>query len=175
LLALWIGRSIGRRDKVRNSCDTIMRELLETKESLQGEESRIHYYFSESSPSSEITSIKKVDYRKNIIVSDAYDSILHSGLFTEFSPNTQHTLSTLYDRIKTHNRIVISIIQFEEKRRKVLEYELYLTGLEPAIINQVFASEKLVKSERYALISWSRLKKRMRLKGNLDDFPEYGS
>ena len=101
LLALWIGRYVGRRDKVRSSCDTILRELLETKESLQGEESRIHYYFSESSQLSEITSIKIVDYRKNIIVTDVYDSILYSGLFTEFSSNTQHTLSTLYDRIKT--------------------------------------------------------------------------
>ena len=57
----------------------------------------------------------------------------------------------------------------------MLGYELYLTDLELTMTNLVFASEKLVKSERYALISWSRLKKRIRLKGNMDDYPEYGS
>lgn len=108
------------------------------------------------------------------MVTDAYDSILHSAFFTEFSSDTQHILSTLYDRIKIHNRLIISISQFTERTQKMLEYELYLTEIEPDITNLIFDSEGRVRSERYASIPLSRVKKTIRLKRNFDHLPEYG-
>jgi hypothetical protein len=108
------------------------------------------------------------------VVTDAYDSILHSAFFTEFSSDTQHILSTLYDRIKTHNGLVISISQSPERTQKVLEYQLYLTEMEPGITNLIFDSETRVRSERYASIPLSGLKKTIKLKRNFDHLPEYG-
>src|SRR5262249_11419961 len=38
---------------------------------------------------------------------DAYESILHSGLFTRFRPYTQISLANLYIRIKLRNNLII--------------------------------------------------------------------
>jgi hypothetical protein len=88
--------------------------------------------------------------------------------FTEFSSETQHILSTLYDRIKMHNRLVLAISQFDDPTQKMLEYQLSLTELEPDIITLLFQSREKVRFERLASIRQSRLKKMLRLKGNLN-------
>ena len=67
-----------------------------------------------------------------------------------------------------HNRLILSISQFEEQKQKKLEYESYLTDLEPDITITLFQSVERVRSERLASIPQSRLKKVLQLKGNLN-------
>jgi len=102
------------------------------------------------------------------MVTDSYESILHSAFFTEFSTETQHFLSNVYDRIRTHNRLVLSIGQFEKPTPKMSEYQLYLTNLEPEIITLLYQSQEKVKFELLALAPQFRLIKALMLKGNPD-------
>ena len=67
-----------------------------------------------------------------------------------------------------HNRLILSIGQFEKLKQKKLEYESYLTDLEPDITTTLFQSVERVRSERLASIPQSRLKKVLQLKEALD-------
>ena len=157
-----------KKNTIQRSCDMLLRELGQAIESFQNNETRIHRSYFKRLPLSDVPIIHEIDYNKAIIVTDAYDSILHSAFFTEFSSETQHILSTFYDRIKMHNRLILSISQFEEQKQKKLEYESYLTDLEPDITITLFQSVERVRSERLASIPQSRLKKVLQLKGNLN-------
>jgi hypothetical protein len=44
-----------------------------------------------------------LSFKGAILNTDAYESLLHSGLFTYFRPDTQNTLANFYTRIKLHN------------------------------------------------------------------------
>ena len=67
-----------------------------------------------------------------------------------------------------HNRLILSIGQFEKPKQKKLVYESYLTDLEPDITTTLFQSVERVRSERLASIPQSRLKKVLQLKEALD-------
>jgi hypothetical protein len=174
IFLFWLEQHTRRRNTIRRSCDTIMRELKETREALQNEERRIHRYFFKDSSLSNATPIQEIDYRNIIMITDAYNSILDSAFFTEFSSDTQHILSALYNRIKIHNRLVISISQFTERTQKMLEYELYLTEIESDITSLIFHSEGRVLSEMHASSLLSKLNEKLRLKRNFNYLPEYG-
>lgn len=131
---------IRRGERIRRSRRTILREVRETKDSLLEEEKRIRYYVDEPKLSP-ITIRRRVDYRNAYVITDAFDSVLHSGLFTYFAEYIQYVLSNLYSRIKTHNTLITSMNQFEEKREKMLEYQLYLTDLEIDIMRLIYESE----------------------------------
>jgi len=173
----WYQQWSERIDRIQRSCNAILRELEEIRNSLQEEEKRIRNYYFEKSLLSENVEIRKIDYRNTYMITDSYDSILHSGLFTHLSENMQYKLSNVYDRIKTHNNRVTSINQFEERTFKMLELELYLTDLETDIISLIYDTLEEVKAEKYDLkprISYSRIRYTLKLRGNLDDIPEYG-
>jgi hypothetical protein len=107
-----------RKNIIRRSCETLRRELGQAIESFErGERIRGSYY--KESPGLDPI-IRGFDYNSAIIITDSYESILHSAFFTEFSTETQDVLSTVYDRIRTHNRLVLSIGQFKNKHQKCL-------------------------------------------------------
>ncbi len=164
----WLDQETKRKHTIQRSCDTLLRELGQAGESFQNDETRIRRSYFDRSPLSDVPTFREIDYNSAIIVTDAYDSILHSAFFTEFSSDTQHILSTFYDRIKMHNRLILSISQFEEPTQKMLEYELYLTKLEQDITTALFQSLERARIERLASIPRSRLKRIVRLKGNLN-------
>jgi hypothetical protein len=121
-----------RKNIIRRSCETLQRELGQAIESFERGE-RIYGSYYEEPPGLDPI-IRGVDYNSAIIITDSYESILHSAFFTEFSAETQDVLSTVYDRIRTHNRLVLSIGQFEKQTPKMLEYQVFLTGMEREII-----------------------------------------
>ena len=123
-----LGQETIRKNTIQRSCKTLLRELDQTNESFQNDENRIRRSYFERFSLSDIPKIRVIDYNSAIIVTDAYDSILHSAFFTEFRSETQHVLSTLYDRINMHNRLIHAISQFEGTTQKMLEYQLYLTN-----------------------------------------------
>ncbi|MGA9149980.1 MAG: hypothetical protein WBZ36_05330 [Candidatus Nitrosopolaris sp.] len=122
--------------------------MKEAKNSLQEEEKRIRNYYFEKPLLTENMEIRKVDYRGTYMITDSYDSFLQSGLFTHLSENLQYKLSNVYGRIKTHNNTVSSINQFHERTLKMLEFELYLTGLERDIISLIFDTLVQVETEK---------------------------
>jgi hypothetical protein len=154
-----------RKSIIRRACETLERELKQATESFETGERKYGSYYMESPGQDPI--IREFDYNSSIIITDSYESILHSAFFTELHTDTQDILSTLYDRIRTHNRLVLSIGQFEKPSPKMFEYQVYLTEREPQIITLLHRSQEKVKSEVINLTQ-SRLKKAFRLKGNPD-------
>jgi hypothetical protein len=154
-----------RKSIIRRACKTLERELKQAIESF-GTGKRIHGSYYKESPGQDPV-IREFDYNSSIIITDSYESILHSAFFTELHTDTQDLLSTLYDRIRTHNRLVLSIGQFEKPTPKMFEYQVYLTEREPQIITLLHRSQEKVRFELVALTQ-SRLKKAFRLKGNPD-------
>jgi hypothetical protein len=170
-----LGQETRRKNTIQRSCDTLLRELGQAGESFRNDETRIRSSYFERSALSDVPIIREIDYNRAIIVTDAYDSILHSAFFTEFSSETQHILSTLYDRIRMHNRLILSISQFEEPTKKMLEYEFYLTRLELDITTTLYQSLERVRSERLASMRQSRVRNILRLRGNRNHMELYGS
>ncbi len=154
ILLYWYQQSSSRKDAIRRACDTIIKELEENKTALTTDKhKRITYATSGGD---------NVNYTNAYLDTDAYDSVLHSGLFTHFTAETRHKLSLFYSRIKSHNELLTYTSKFEDmfflndnsnerKQRWYLEierYDLILTKWESEAIKLLDESEGLVKSER---------------------------
>jgi hypothetical protein len=163
IFLFWLQQRLERRDQMRRSSDAVLKEIEETRDALVSEqEKRIRYNIVKLSESK--NNIKgHVDYRNIYLNTDAYDSILHSGLFTNFSVETQHTLSKLYSRIRSHDDLITYLQHFrdaflinnvttedKEKRWKgeSQPYELTLTEWEKEIIHLAYVSTFDVLSEK---------------------------
>ena len=107
-----------------------------------------------------------IHYKNSFFNTDAYDSIVHSGLFTYFEGTTQDKLSNLYIRIKKHNEILKYKNEFEDRFfmndartrtrreerektwfRKVTRYEVTLTKYRGEIINLLDTVENSIREE----------------------------
>jgi hypothetical protein len=83
-IALYVFRldqETRRKNTIQRSCDTLLRELGQAIESFQNDKTRIHHSYFKRLPLSDVPIICEIDYNKAIIVTDAYDSILHSAFF----------------------------------------------------------------------------------------------
>jgi hypothetical protein len=162
MFLFWFDMHRTRQDTLRRSCGTVIRELRETKDALLGEQHQRIRYHVEDKTQHPVKTQNKVDYTNAILGSDAYDSVIHSGLFTHFSEETQHILSELYSRIKTHNYLINYTNEFEDmfllnddseqrkirRRNAVLRYDLALTKLEVEMIPLIYRSEQRIIDER---------------------------
>lgn len=154
-----------RNSIIRRAGKALERELRQAIESIETGDRKFGFHYDVSS---DPPIIRYYDYNSAVIITDSYESILHSAFFTEFHTDTQDILSNLYDRIRTHNRLVLSIGQFEKPVPKMFEYQAYLTEREEEIKTLLYKSQERVRSELAALAPYPGLKKVFRLKGNPD-------
>jgi hypothetical protein len=96
----WRQQNNIRKDRIRRSCGTILKELDGTTDALIGD---IRYFLGKKSESP-IQTQQEIYYTNKILNTDAYDSILYSGLFSNISSDTQHILSNLYRSVKQTQR-----------------------------------------------------------------------
>jgi hypothetical protein len=150
----WHQQSSSRKDSIRRACDTILKELEENQTALTTEKhKRITYTTSKG---------EKLNYTNAFFDTDAYDSVLHSGLFTHFSADTRHKLSLFYSRIKSHNELLDYTNRYEDNfflnddseerkqrwQQEIERYDLLLTKWESEAIKLLDEVEKLVRQER---------------------------
>lgn len=102
--ASWIGSAIDRRHRKRNACNAILRELQDTDIALNTE---LHPVTQDRD--------NGIFYRNAFLNADAYESVLHSGVFTEISPQTQNVLSNFYLRVKLRNQLLVIISNYNDR------------------------------------------------------------
>jgi hypothetical protein len=124
-----------RRDRIRRSCDTLLREIQENRDHLIRGEDRYFYY-------SYVKSKSTIDYPNTIFGLYAFQSVIHSGLLTYFSRDDQAILTKLYSRFDVYNENLRYLTHISTEfssfgrsenvvnyRREIEMYELFLTGI----------------------------------------------
>lgn len=159
LFLLWIQQYLEKRDRLRRSCEAILREIEEMKDSLLSEqEKQIRYHIVDLSGAPNNLR-RQVDYRNIYLNTDAFESVLYSGLFTQFSVETQHNLSKLYSRVKSHNDIITQIQRLhnnfllssvsEQRYQRVKNpYEQTITKMEKEMTSLAYIVQMNIRSEQ---------------------------
>lgn len=149
-VASYLAGSFENRHRKRNACDALIRELEDTETELT------------SSVNATERKIEGVYYKNAFLNREAYESIVHSGVFLEFVPTAQNTLSNFYANLKLRNELIIRIANYNEifflnnisqARQKewnkaVLPYQLTVTHYELYIKNNLELLKQVIKDER---------------------------
>lgn len=157
----WHQQSSDKKNTTRHATDGLLRELKEIKYTMLSESSRTHHP-TEETKTGAIKIQKDVNYTNTYMATDAYDSVLFSGLLTHFTEETQYTLSKLYSRITSHNELIKYIYQLEDNfslkqysgdlhlklQQTIDRYELRLTTQEIEIISLIYDSIRLIETEK---------------------------
>lgn len=130
-----------RSERIRSSCDIILEEIKEYNEAFTSNDKII---------------IEKKQFTTTYLATDAYDSLINSGLLTYLTSDTQKTLAHLYLRIKIHNDNITYSLRFrgtslsDKSATEVdsLKFFRILTSSEEQIITLLPLAEKYVKEEK---------------------------
>jgi hypothetical protein len=132
-----------------NSCNAILKEIDDHKDAFTNPN------YTHKRPSSEL------EYVEAFFNTDAYDSVLNSGLFTHFDVDTQNTLSNLYIRIKLRNELLAYIDRYRDLfflydnaptrysrwNEEVFRYEVSMSDREKEIKDLMEAAEVYIEKE----------------------------
>jgi hypothetical protein len=148
-----------RQEAIQRSSGSILREIDENKKLLENQEyEKISYPIQDKSKNQNI-----VKYTNVYLDSEGYQSILHSGFFTYFSSNTQHKLTLLYGRIRSHNELITytdhlqdlffmnndySKESLDKWYKQIERYDLILTKWEEEIVVLLDEVKNLIKQEQ---------------------------
>jgi hypothetical protein len=130
--------------EARDIIRLISNELKENKKTLVGSVHHRIMYTTETTKDNK----KTINYVNAYLESDAYESILHSGLIKYLPIGTQSRLTMLYSRIRSRNKLITYMEHFEdlfflyddsEQRlnqwyHKIEKYDLLLTQWEADIV-----------------------------------------
>jgi hypothetical protein len=113
------------REIRRRSCNAILKEIEDHRDTLRNPNLR-HEYVQRSGT---------IKYSIRVLTSDAFESVLHSGLFTHFQTETQNSLTNLYIRIRLRNHFILYLSQFRDTfflyDNSQKRQELYLQKIYP--------------------------------------------
>lgn len=118
-------RNKENKERTTRSCNAILNEIEDHRDTLRNPNLRSEYV------------IRGQDIRYNIrvLTTDAFESILHSGLFTNFRSETQNSLTNLYLRIRLRNQFILYLSQFRDTfflyDNSPRRHELYLQKIYP--------------------------------------------
>lgn len=138
----------------------LIREIEENKSILEDNKKyeKIKYDLNSEIKSKNIS----IEYTNAYLDIEAFQSIIYSGYFTKLDSETQHNLTHLYDRIKSHNEIITYVDHYQDlffifndssdaNMRKwynnIERYDNLLTDLEKEIKIYLNQGEYLLKKE----------------------------
>jgi hypothetical protein len=98
----WLSRKKENKEIRRRSCNAILEEIKDNRDTFTNPDYQDDYLIYDPG--------KKFSTRS--LNSAAFESVLHSGLFTRFETETQNSLSNLYLRIKLRNEYIIHLNGF---------------------------------------------------------------
>jgi len=137
-----------------DSCHAIMREIDENKDVLTSSDYRRITYKTRHNT----IEISHIRYTNAYLDLDGYQSVVHSGFFTQFEADTQHKLTLLYGRIRTRNELITYRDHFQDMfflhndgskesldrwYREVERYDIFITKLESQILNSKYSLSKV--------------------------------
>ncbi len=150
---------IDKRDRIRRSCHAVIRELSQNKIALTDNKYKHIKYKLDKLYEDKI---KYINYTNVYLESDAYQSVLNSGLFTHFSIDTQNSLTSLYARISSRNELITYVDHYEDTffifhnlsdntlktwYSKIEKYDILLTEWESEIYYWIDKVELLLNIE----------------------------
>jgi hypothetical protein len=156
----WNKEAEKQRDILKKSCNALLEEIRDHRFAFYNPEYDSQYvrvYKNQDKSKAPV-----IEYIRRIFNIDSYESVLYSGLFTHFSTDTQHSLSTLYLKIKLRNSLLRymndyydrffldgneSDQRFELFTRNIIPYEKNLTAYEKEIKKSLNEVEQRVKDE----------------------------
>ena len=149
-----------KRGRISRSCDAIIKEIRQNKLVTTGTKyDRIKYRVYDQSHNL----IAEVDYVNAFLETDAYQSVLNSGLFTHFCVDTQNSLTSLYARIKSRNELITYMDKYEDLfflynaatgqsldrwYASIEKYDVLMTDWEKEILEWVDEVEDLLIKEK---------------------------
>ena len=150
-VAAYLAGWFDNRHSKRNACDAIIREIQDTETALTSE---MHTATEKK--------IEGVYYKNAFLNKEAYESIIDSGVFIEFLPTAQNTLSNFYANLKLRNELMVRIANYNEifflndtspERQKewnkmVLPYQLTMTHYELYLKNNLDLLKQVIEDER---------------------------
>jgi hypothetical protein len=140
-----------KRDTTSNSCNALLEEIRDHRDAFTKPEYQADY----------ITVDQQVRYTTRKLVTDAYDSLLFSGILNHFKTETQNSLSNLYLRIKLHNELLTYLNRYHDTfflydsspRRwnlwndSVRPYQVLLSSYQRDIMDSLDGVEVLIQRE----------------------------
>jgi hypothetical protein len=148
-----------RKEAIKRSSEAILQEMEGTNRALNSEEYEKIEYRIQNGPKGQC----EVKYTNVYLDNEAYESVLYSGFFTFFSANTQHKLTLLYGRIKSHNELISYVDHFQDLYfmnhdntkenvdkwyQNVQRYDILLTKWEEEMTQLLEEVKGLIESER---------------------------
>lgn len=150
-VAAYLAGWFDNRHRKRSACDAILKEIEDTEIALTTE---MH--------TATDRRVEGVYYKNAFLNKEAYESIIDSGVFIEFLPTAQNTLSNFYGNLKLRNELMVRISNYHEifflndtsnERQKqwnksVLPYQLTVTNYELYLKNNLELLKQVIKDER---------------------------
>lgn len=97
-------RTKENNERKSRSCNAILKEIEDHRDTLRNPK-----YLKEC-----VIRGRDIRYNSRILTADAFESVLHSGLFTNFKSETQNSLTNLYLRIRLRNDYLIYLNRFHD-------------------------------------------------------------
>lgn len=153
-------RAQEKRDTMNKSCNALLEEIKDHRFAFYNPEYDSQYV--RVYKNQDESRLPEIEYIGRILNTDAYESVLYSGLFTHFSTNTQHSLSSLYLKIKLRNSLLQYMGDYSDRffmdgnesdtrlelfARNIIPYEKNLTAYEKEIKKSLNEVEQRVKDE----------------------------
>jgi hypothetical protein len=117
LYLYWREQKETKLDTISRSCQTILWELADNKKALTGDKhQKISYHIAKSADeNAEHKNETLVLYTNAYLHDEAYRTLINSGSFSYFDPDTQYTLVSLYGRIKSHNELLTYTDELQDR------------------------------------------------------------
>jgi hypothetical protein len=117
LYVYWREQKETKLDTISRSCQAILWELADNKKALSRDEhQKISYHIGKpADEKAEHNYETHVLYTNAYLYDEAYRTLINSGSFSYFEPDTQYTLVSLYGRIKSHNELLTYTDQLQDR------------------------------------------------------------
>ena len=137
-------------DRINNTCNAIIKEFEDHKNA-----------FTDKPGAEDFIKIGNIEYVSRILNTNAYESILHSGLYTNFDSNIQNKLSNLYNHIIRKNQLIDYLHIYKDNfllsdritirnnawKQRQIEYQTEIARLDRAIKYKIDEVEPLIKEK----------------------------
>jgi hypothetical protein len=155
ILVLFIEPKIQRKEAVKRASNTLKLVLHENRNDLLNKDGKFQIVHRGE---------QEIRYVNVYFDSDPYESVLHTGFFTHFCPQTQKALSTLHNTLEINNDLITYIDRFTDLynifhhhhdlsnndfpyHERKAQYEKQIMDLQNEIPELIETVEKLIDEE----------------------------
>ncbi len=91
------------RERIHNVCKAILKEIEDHRDAFTNRKQPEHF-----------VKVGDIQYVSRVLNINAYESVIHSGLYTDLKPCTQNSLSNLYNHIIYRNEMIDYVKRYRD-------------------------------------------------------------